>query len=145
MSENVAVQNANALPELTVERGSEKFVLKAGDSLKPGDIIRNTSTQPATVGAVSRSDLYPSQTARLEPGATVKVTDRGEPTEEVLGLEADTGSAIISDAPVEVADSTEYVITPEVDTAAGLFGALPLVGGFGPAALAAPCGSPRAT
>ncbi len=120
---------SNALPKLQVQRGLEQFELAPGQDLKPGDVIRNLSDQPARVGAVSRVPELPSQVATMAPGSAIRVTDRGEPTDEVLGLQSIEGNAMVADASDEIAGATEYVITPEVMAVAGLFGAAPLLAG----------------
>jgi len=126
---------SSPLPKLQVQRGLEQFELAPGQDLKPGDIIRNISDQPAKVGAVSRVPELSSQVATLQPGAAIRVTERGEPTDEVLGLETVDGNAAVADASDEIAGATEYVITPEVTEVSGLFGAVPfLAGAAGPVA-----------
>ena len=121
---------------LIVQRGEESFTLQAGQSLKPGDIIRNAGTDSASVGSVSLVKEYPSLIAKVPPGGTVRVTDVGNPEDEVLGLEAVDGPVEISEANAEMASNADFAINPEVETVSGLFGALPLIGGglLGPAA-----------
>jgi len=122
---------------LIVQRGSESFTLEAGQSLKPGDVIRNAGTNPASVGAVSLVKEHPSLVAKVPPGATVRVTDVGSPEDEVLGLEAVDGPVEIAEATPELASNTDFTITPEVETVSGLFGAVPFLGGLaGPAGAA---------
>ncbi len=121
---------------LIVQRGEESFTLQAGQSLKPGDIIRNAGTDSASVGSVSLVKEYPSLIAKVPPGGTVRVTDVGNPEDEVLGLEAVDGPVEISEANAEMASNADFAINPEVETVSGLFGAIPLLGGglLGPAA-----------
>ncbi|MCE2680369.1 MAG: hypothetical protein LW629_07955 [Burkholderiales bacterium] len=123
---------------LIVQRGEESFTLQAGQSLKPGDIIRNAGTDSASVGSVSLVKEYPSLIAKVPPGATVRVTDVGNPEDEVLGLEAVDGPVEISEANAELASNADFAINPEVETVSGLFGAVPLIGGglLGPAGAA---------
>lgn len=122
---------------LTVNRDGESFQLQAGQILRPGDRITNTGQVPAAVGSVSYSEAHPSLLATMKPGASVRVTDVGGPEDEVLGMEAVEGEVDIAETTAETASASEYLITPEVDTVSGLFGAVPLLGGLaGPAAAA---------
>jgi hypothetical protein len=122
---------------LIVQRGSESFTLEAGQSLQPGDVIRNAGTNPASVGAVSLSKEHPSLVAKLPPGGAVRVTDVGNPEDEVLGLESLEGPVEIAEATPEMASNTDYTITPEAEVMSGLFGAVPFLGGLaGPAGAA---------
>ena len=128
----------NQQANLIVQRGEESFTLQAGQSLKPGDVIRNAGGNPASVGSVSLVKEHPSLIAKLSPGASVRVTDVGNPEDEVLGMEAVEGPVEIAEANAELASNADFAINPEVETVSGLFGALPLLGGglLGPAAAA---------
>ncbi len=123
---------------LIVQRGEESFTLQAGQSLKPGDIIRNAGTDSASVGSVSMVKEHPSLIAKVPPGGSVRVTDVGNPEDEVLGLEAVEGPVEISEANSELASNADFAINPEVETVSGLFGAVPFIGGglLGPAGAA---------
>lgn len=132
-----AVTDAARIPKLMVQRDMEQFQLQPGQDLRPGDVIRNTSTEAASVSAVSRNSAFSSQAAMLPPNSSVRVTERGEATDEVMGLEAVSGDPVIADVTAEQTAEADYTITPEVTETAGLFGAAPLFGGLlGPAAAA---------
>jgi hypothetical protein len=122
--------------KLLVQRGSEQFELAAGTEVKPGDIIKNAGASNSTVTSVSRIEGVPSLVSTLKPGASVKVTDRGEPTDTLLGFEAGEGESTVVDAPLEVAETGDFVINPEVDEVSGLFGAAFVPSLAGPAAAA---------
>jgi len=130
----------NSKSSLIVERNGEVFELSAEDVLRPGDKITNKGAELASVSTVSQLPDYPSQIAKLKPGASVMVKDAGQPTDAILGLEALDDQAAVEQASAETASEADFVITPEVtelEGAVGLFGAIPFLGGLGAAAAAA--------
>lgn len=119
---------------LAVERAGEIFELTQGETLRPGDKIINKGTEAATVGTLSKTSDYPSTLATLKPGQAVKVTDVGQPEDEVLGLEALDGEVAIEQASAEAVAASDFLVTPEVEVleeAQGLFGVVPFLGGAG--------------
>ena len=119
---------------LIADRAGEIFELVQGETLRPGDRIINRGAETATVGTLSKSPQYPSSLATLKPGQSVKVTDVGNPEDEVLGLEPGDGDVVVETATAEAVADADFTVTPEVEMfgdAQGLFGAVPFLGGAG--------------
>ncbi len=119
---------------LIADRAGEIFELVQGETLRPGDRIINRGSETATVGTLSKSPQYPSSLATLKPGQSVKVTDVGNPEDEVLGLEPGDGDVVVETATAEAVADADFTVTPEVEMfgdAQGLFGAVPFLGGAG--------------
>ena len=128
---------------LAVERGGEVFELVQGETLRPGDRIINRGLDTATVGTLSKTPQYPSSLATLKPGQSVKVTDVGNPEDEVLGLEPGDGEVLVESATAEAVAAADFTVTPQVemfDEAQGLFGVVPFLGGAGVLAAAGAVG-----